>query len=79
MSQKRSLWPAAVASVVLLAIGVMILPGGDENLTVLPRARQLTDWSWGSRTTFPDQYDDTNGWGHYGVVRNRTFNTDGLA
>ena len=73
MSSKRSLWPAAVASVVLLAIGVMILPGGNDNLTVLPRARELQEWSWGSRTTFPDQLDDTNGWGHYGVVCKSSF------
>lgn len=74
MTPNRSLWPAAVAAVVLLAIGVMILPGSDkEALSVLPRSRELQSWSWGSRTTFPDKLDDTDEWGHYAVVRIRAI------
>ena len=69
MGPKRSLWPAAVATFVLLAIGVMILPGSEQDsLAVLPHTRDIK-WEWGSRTSFPDHLDDTDEWGHYGVVR----------
>lgn len=62
---------ACLAAVALCILGTSIWQSPGAEKTAFGHGRELLGFgfTFGTQTSFPSDFSDTNGWTHYGIVR----------